>query len=48
MLTTAGAITFGVALGLLVASVLMLGTLARYVSSDLDGFRRWLDKGGVL
>jgi hypothetical protein len=45
---TTTAIIFGAALGLLVAALSMLLALARYVSSDLDGFRRWLDKGGVL
>lgn len=41
---TTGAISFGVVLGLLLAAVLFLRTLMEYVSSDLDGFRRWLDK----
>lgn len=40
---TSAAITFGVVLGLLLAAVITLSTLMRYVSSDLDGFRRWLD-----
>ena len=37
------AITFGFVLGLLFAALMMLSVLTRYVSSDLDGFRRWLD-----
>lgn len=31
--------------GVLWCAVLALVTLARFVSSDLDGFRRWLDRG---
>jgi hypothetical protein len=38
---------FGVALGLLFACLFALAQLSRYVQSDVDGFRRWLDKGGV-
>lgn len=34
----------GLLAGLLWAALLMLVTLARYVASDLDGFRRWLDR----
>jgi hypothetical protein len=41
---TAAAIAFGFVLGLLFAALLMLRTLMSYVQSDLDGFRRWLDK----
>jgi hypothetical protein len=36
--------TIGVLIGLLFAAVMMLTTLTRYVSSDMDGFRRWLDR----
>lgn len=36
-------VTFGFVLGLLFAGALMLHTLMRYVSSDIDGFRRYLD-----
>lgn len=44
---TTGAIVFGFVIGLLFSAVLMLGTLAKYVASDMDGFRRWLDSREV-
>lgn len=31
--------------GVLWCALLALVTLARFVSSDLEGFRRWLDRG---
>lgn len=34
----------GFATGLLLAALFALAMLTRYVASDLDGFRRWLDK----
>ena len=37
------AIMVGAMLGLLLAAFIMLTTLMRYVASDMDGFRRWLD-----
>lgn len=39
---------FGVATGLLISTLFALTILIRFVASDLDGFRRWLDKGGVV
>lgn len=33
----------GFGLGLLVMSWVLLGVTVRYVSTDIDGFRRWLD-----
>lgn len=33
----------GFGLGLLFMSWVLLGVTVRYVSSDIDGFRRWLD-----
>jgi len=36
-------VILGYLAGLLTAALVMLSVLMRYVSSDLDGFRRWLD-----
>lgn len=38
--------TFGLMTGLFIATVLLLSTLMHYVSQDMDGFRRWLDRSG--
>lgn len=37
------ALLVGVGLGVLIMSWILLGVTVRYVSSDIDGFRRWLD-----
>lgn len=34
----------GLATGLLIATLFALAMLTRFVASDLDAFRRWLDK----
>lgn len=39
----ASAFLLGLLTGLLAAALLVLSTLGQYVSSDLDGFRRFLD-----
>ena len=41
-ITTAMAV--GILIGLLLSAVVMLTTLMHYVSQDMDGFRRWLDR----
>lgn len=38
---------FGLTTGFLFSTLFALSILVRFVASDLDGFRRWLDKGGV-
>lgn len=43
-----GTFTAGTIFGLLLGAIAALALLTRFVASDLDGFRRWLDKGGVL
>jgi len=42
-MNTGTAVMVGAMLGLLLAALIMLSTLMRYVASDMDGFRRWLD-----
>lgn len=46
-MSTATAISVGFALGLLASAVLMLTTLMSYVTQDMDGFRKWLDRRDV-
>jgi hypothetical protein len=41
--TTSTAVSVGVLIGLLLASVVTLLTLMHYVSQDMDKFLRWLD-----
>ncbi len=36
---------FGVVSGLLGASVAIILSLARFIATDLEGFRKWLDRG---
>ena len=43
-MSTTTAVMFGFFMGLLLAAVVMLTTLMHYVSQDMDGFRRWLDR----
>jgi 5-bromo-4-chloroindolyl phosphate hydrolysis protein len=43
-MSTTAAFIFGTVFGLLVAATMILATLVRYVSSDLEAFSRWLDK----
>lgn len=38
------AFALGLLLGTLLMTVLLLSTLMRYVSQDMDGFRKWLDR----
>lgn len=38
----------GLLTGLLFSALIVLQLTIRFVASDLDGFRRWLDKGGVV
>lgn len=43
-MSTGTAMGVGVLIGLLLSAVLMLSTLMHYVSQDMEGFRRWLDR----
>lgn len=43
-----GPFLLGLSVGLLIAALFLLGFSVRYVASDLEGFRRWLDHEGAL
>ena len=43
-MSTGTAVAVGILVGLLSSAVLMLTTLMHYVSRDMDGFRKWLDR----
>lgn len=43
-MSTTTAFVFGTVTGLLIAVTMILATLVRYVSSDIEAFSRWLDK----
>jgi cell division protein FtsW (lipid II flippase) len=45
--TTSAAFVMGGLVGFSFAVLGLLAVLMRFVQSDIDGFRRWLDKGGV-
>lgn len=40
--------TLGLLVGFLVVGLAVLSVLVRFVSSDLDNFRRWLDAAGAV
>jgi hypothetical protein len=42
--STGTSIGIGILIGLLASAVLMLTTLMHYVSQDMEGFRKWLDR----
>jgi len=43
-MSTVQAMTVGALVASLVISVLFLSVFVRFVASDLDGFRKWLDR----
>ena len=42
-MTVQHAIAFGFLAGVLVCTLIILSVFIRFIASDLDGFRKWLD-----